>query len=131
MLATENKVDMASSWPIQGLGLYPCIINEPFGIAIMQGYYDAKSVSSATSLLLWAPGPWNCPNENFVADDYDFQPLGDLSYESKLAGFWTNNPDTMGNLIISGTFHNFIPGVYTVVGGDEWGAMVILHFTVL
>jgi hypothetical protein len=24
----------------------------------------------------------------------------------------------------------FEPGVYTVVGGDEWGNMVVLHFTV-
>jgi hypothetical protein len=26
--------------------------------------------------------------------------------------------------------HAFDPGIYTVVGGDEWGALVILHFTV-
>jgi len=25
---------------------------------------------------------------------------------------------------------NFAPGVYTVVAGDEWGALVVLHFTV-
>jgi len=25
---------------------------------------------------------------------------------------------------------NFIPGIYTVVAGDEWGAMVFLYFTV-
>jgi hypothetical protein len=26
--------------------------------------------------------------------------------------------------------YNFTPGVYTVVGGDEWGSLVVLHFTV-
>ena len=25
---------------------------------------------------------------------------------------------------------NFAPGVYTVVGGDEWGNLIVLHFTV-
>jgi hypothetical protein len=25
---------------------------------------------------------------------------------------------------------NFVTGVYTVVAGDEWGALVVLHFTV-
>ena len=25
---------------------------------------------------------------------------------------------------------NFNPGVYTVVAGDEWGALVVAHFTI-
>jgi hypothetical protein len=25
---------------------------------------------------------------------------------------------------------NFDPGVYTVIAGDEWGALVFVHFTV-
>jgi hypothetical protein len=38
------------------------------------------------------------------------------------AGYWTGSPN--------GALINFVPGVYTVVAGDEWGAMVFLHFTV-
>jgi len=39
------------------------------------------------------------------------------------AGFWTGSrPDATLNI--------FTPGIYTVVGGDEWGALVILHFTI-
>jgi hypothetical protein len=38
-------------------------------------------------------------------------------------GYWTGaDPDAVQ--------HNFEPGVYTIVAGDEWGALVILHFTV-
>ena len=28
------------------------------------------------------------------------------------------------------TFHQFSPGVYTVAGGDEWGTLLVLNFTV-
>jgi len=30
----------------------------------------------------------------------------------------------------SGAFTIFSPGVYTIVGGDEWGDLVLLHFAV-
>ena len=30
----------------------------------------------------------------------------------------------------SAAFTNFDHGVYTVVAGDEWGALVVVHFTV-
>jgi len=42
--------------------------------------------------------------------------------EINIEGYWTNSG------IYS--FSNFKPGVYTVVAGDEWGALVVLHFTV-
>lgn len=29
-----------------------------------------------------------------------------------------------------GSFINFSPGTYTLVAGDEWGALIILHFEV-
>jgi hypothetical protein len=32
---------------------------------------------------------------------------------------------------VGGSFKSFDPGVYTVVGGDEWGGIVLLHFVVL
>jgi hypothetical protein len=30
----------------------------------------------------------------------------------------------------SAALTNFVPCVYTVVAGDEWGAVVVVHFTV-
>jgi hypothetical protein len=45
-----------------------------------------------------------------------------MQYDVKLTGYWTS--DTIPQ------FKNFDPGIYTVIGGDEWGAMVVLHYTV-
>jgi hypothetical protein len=70
---------------------------------------------------------------------YQFQPSGDTAAVFQLgsvtpaltekmtaaiqpAGYWTGSP-TAG-------LTNFASGIYTVAAGDEWGAMVILHFTV-
>jgi hypothetical protein len=70
--------------------------------------------------------------------DYDFQPWSDVAtihtsnsepYSINMiatvtsAGFWTGSRP-------NATFNNFTPGIYTVVGGDEWGALVTLHFTI-
>jgi hypothetical protein len=38
-------------------------------------------------------------------------------------GYWTGAAP-------NATQQNFEPGVYTVVAGDEWGALVVVHFTV-
>ena len=76
-----------------------------------------------------------------AAVSYTFQPWSDIAaiytgYGSEpdsinmtakvtSAGFWTV---THGHP--TWVFSSFTPGIYTVVGGDEWGALVILHFTV-
>ena len=44
-------------------------------------------------------------------------------FEPAPTGYWASNN-------VGATFSNFEPGVYTVVGGDEWGTLVIVHFTV-
>jgi hypothetical protein len=45
-----------------------------------------------------------------------------ISAEITLKGYWTNS--SVPN------FTYFDPGVYTVVGGDEWGNLVFVHFTI-
>ena len=138
-LAIENNIRAANRWAIQGLRLGPCRTVYPFGISILQGYYDAKDIGAITPLQLFDPNAtYSCP-VYMAAVSYNFQPRSDVAtiytgYGSKplstnmtgkvtSAGFWTGSrPDA--------TFSNFTPGVYTVVGGDEWGALVILHFTV-
>jgi hypothetical protein len=73
---------------------------------------------------------------------YVFQPLSDTAaifqvpesdaaftlemkteFEPAPTGYWTSNAP-------NATLTNFQPGVYTVVAGDEWGALVVVHFTV-
>jgi phenolic acid decarboxylase len=61
----------------------------------------------------------------FYFDSFDPNPdLIDFKISSGITvtGYWLNGQET--------TPHNFTPGVYTVVGGDEWGALAVLHFVV-
>jgi len=140
-LAIENNVPVANRWPVQCLNLGPCgTLNYPFGISILQGYYDAKSVVTINPLQLFDPNvAYHCPMILAGVTSYGFQPSSDIvaiytSYDSEpwsinmttkvtSAGFWTGSRP-------NATFSNFTPGIYTVVGGDEWGALVILHFTI-
>ena len=46
-----------------------------------------------------------------------------MSFNLKVRNYWRgDHPNAV--------LHNFEPGVYTVVAGDEWGTLVILHFTI-
>lgn len=140
-LATKDSIEAANAWFVQGSSMGgPCVANYPFGISILQGYYDMTNVSSITPLNLYDPNmPWNCPLILAISA-YNFQPLSDTAaiypYDNPLppesilmtgkvsyTGYWAGNPPTA-------TFINFTPGIYTVVGVDEWGALVILHITV-
>jgi hypothetical protein len=42
--------------------------------------------------------------------------------ETSISGFWAGNPRA--------TEQNFAPGIYTLLAGDEWGNLVLTHFTV-
>ena len=142
-LSTPNTVITSDKWPISGLGGGPCgPLNYPFGIAIFQGNYYAANISSATPLQIYEPGIYHCPMILSSISSYVFQPLSDSAdvfqmsestavstmemnteFEPAPTGYWASNN-------VGATFSNFEPGVYTVVGGDEWGTLVIVHFTV-
>jgi hypothetical protein len=138
-LATDNNIHVSDGWSVQGLNLGPCDTIYPFGISILQGYYDAEGVVAITPLQLFDPNVVPPCAPILPAVFYDFQPWSDVAaiytgYDSEPssidmianvtpAGFWTGSPP-------NASFSNFSPGIYTVVGGDEWGALVILHFTV-
>lgn len=137
-LAVVNNVSASDNWPVKGLSLGPCgTLNYPVGVAIFQGYYT--NVLSGTPLQLYEPGAYHCPLVLADIKAYAFQPLSDIasivcswlsspceteSMTSQVAatGYWTDSQEA--------TFSDFTPGVYTVVGGDEWGTLVVLHFVV-
>ncbi len=140
ILAVENNIHGADRWPVQGLRLGHCPTVHPFGISILQGYYDAKNVAAIGPLQLFDPNPiYYCPVILAAAYyDFDFQPWSyvatlytsnsepysiNMTARVTSAGFWTGS-------CCNATFSNFTPGMYTVVGGDEWGALVTLHFTI-
>jgi hypothetical protein len=135
-----NTVAAADLWAIPKLTLGGCgTLNYPFGIAIGKGFYDASSVSTLSSLTtLYDPTKeYPCP---FIipAISYTWNPLSNQATANtantgveflqvvtndtvSASGYWGGSPVV---------FTNFAPGVYTIVGGDEWGALVLLHFTV-
>jgi hypothetical protein len=140
ILPVENRVRPADRWPVAGLAMGPCgTLHLPFGISVLQGCYDSGNVSKATPFRVFGPTcpiptptvsgivsydfrPWSDHADIYV--DYDFEPWAvNMTVRSTVGGFWTGSyPDAVSN--------NLTPGAYTVVGGDEWGALVILHFTV-
>ena len=143
-LKTTNTISASTKWPLSRLGVGPCgPVNYPFGIAIFQGNYTAANVSSATPLQIYQPATYTCPMTLGDISSYVFQPLSDTAsvfqmsestavfnnmemnteFEPAPTGYWASNN-------IGAVFTHFEPGVYTVVAGDEWGAVVVVHFTV-
>ena len=136
-LPTENTVPGASGWSIQGLTLGPCWINPPIGIEVAQGFYTYSNVSSARALQLSKPGVYYCPAMLLVSS-YSFEPnsdtawlVGSCSPDPCFADSENSTTSITGYWTAASTFSNFTTGEYTVVGGDEWGALAILHFTVV
>ena len=143
-LSKTNTITSSAKWPISGLGVGPCgPLNYPFGIAIFKGSYASANVSSATPLQIYEPGIYHCPMILAGISSYVFQPLSDIAsvfqmseatavinnmemdteFEPAPTGYWASNN-------VGAAFTHFEPGIYTVVGGDEWGNLIILHFTV-
>jgi hypothetical protein len=139
-LLKTNDVPVSDQWPLSGLSVGPCgTEGANYGIAVYRGYYTSADVSNATPLILYNPYVVvQCPPP-LIFPTYNFKPLSDIvtifiSYPTKssltfemnteiqIEGYWTSSP--------TATLTNFTPGVYTIAGGDEWGTLVILHFTV-
>ena len=141
-LSSSNNVHASNDWALNGLTLNNCGIEYyPFGILIFRGYCTSSNISKATSLYFYDHTiDHGCQSiANF--SDYIFTPKSDLAssvfnetihsytplkYEITTNGYWPVYAAPNYNY----SFSTFEPGIYTVVAGDEWGAMVILHFTV-
>jgi hypothetical protein len=135
-----NHVTLSNDWPYNNLASGQCDLGSPYGIAIFQGNYTSSDFSTAMPIALWdynfvVPCPISIPISSYV-----FKPLSDIATafssnasfpnstyainaEFTETGYWTGNAP-------NATLTDFQPGVYTVVAGDEWGALVVLHFTV-
>ncbi len=144
-LSIENVVPSASDWPVPGLALGPCGTNLPIGIEIAQGFYTSSNISSAQGLQLSERGAYSCPVIFASISSYAFEPNSDVAgvmgscgtnpcftdrieSTTNATGYWTGGNPPYST---SPAFSNFTQGEYTVVGGDEWGALAILHFAVV
>ncbi len=141
LLNKVNNVTAANDWPYPNTNSNPCGNYDqiPTEFAVLQGHYDMSNYTSASSLTLYDPGDfYSCPTEVFPGPYLLFAPLSDnvsrsysSGYESSflasasysVTGYWTGSGNTA-------SFHQFSPGIYTVLAEDEWGNVVLLPFTV-
>ncbi len=144
-LQQTNNVSGAYNWPIVnpavnarlgGSSIFttgPCRGEYPMGWAITKGYYTVSNMTMAEWLGLYDSDAYHCGIGVGGGVPYVFQSSSDLAQIGQVSpqatgmfafgsfsGYW------MGE----GIYVNFSPGVYTVVAGDEWGAIAFLYFTV-
>ena len=138
-LTTSNNVTAAAAWPIPGLAVGPCgPLNYPVGVAVLQGNYNAGNVSSGKTLEIYRPGVVACPMVLVKIGGFEFQPSSDnatLEATCQQGGGGCMTEIVNATVSFDGywngsAFTSFPSGVYTVVAGDEWGGVAIVHFTV-
>jgi len=145
-LSEPVNVTSADLWPVANLGLSACgrtIL--PYGLDVFKGDYSQGNLTTARALDMFAPSGSNassvtgpdCPNPAlFSVPNYYFNPQSDLAvidggrtlqlnFSMAFTGYWVTNSGT------SPTLHPFSSGVYTVVCGDEWGNLALVHFDVV
>ncbi|MDE1830328.1 MAG: hypothetical protein KGI25_08395 [Thaumarchaeota archaeon] len=134
----SNKLVLNSdnNWGLPDLSFDPCI-PRPYGIAVFNGYYTEQNMTDGGPLLIFNPDA-SCPAINSTKS-YVFEPESTNATVSTCSDsnlpYCTYSQDMQDKIVISGTWDegNLQPlkaGVYTLVGGDEWGHLVIQHFVV-
>jgi hypothetical protein len=138
-MTTPLNISAAADWPIGGLSTGPCgSLNYPIGIAVLKGNYELANVSSVNALQIYQPGPYACPMILSDIEGFYFQPSSDNatvlgSCQPEASGCFSetvNSTVTFSGYYSGTTFTPFPAGTYTVVAGDEWGDIVVLHFLV-
>lgn len=131
-LSKKNNVSTFDKWPLTGLSVSLCgTLNYPFGVAIFQGNYTSANVSSATPLKLYNPSELHgCPMILSEISTYAFQPSSDVAAIFQISNTNPTFTEKINTEVQTTGLTDVDPGVYTVVAGDEWGTLVVLHFTV-
>jgi hypothetical protein len=135
----QNNVKASQAWPVGGLAVGPCgSVNYPFGFEVLSGYYNSSvGMDSAEKVQLYGPGPYFCPMVLSGISSYSFYPLSD---RADVMGSCEQEPcfteDMNTTAVVAGNWSEgsivpLPPGAYTVVAGDEWGALLFGHFEVV
>jgi len=138
-LSTTNNVPATDNLPSEFMSGFPNDPSFPLGLAVLRGNYTGLNYSTVTPLIIFHPGEVYTGTAIIAAPtSYSFQPFIDvatlnggdynssdairLHIEISVNGYWPNKESSSSN--------NFEPGVYTIVAGDEWGNLALVHFTV-
>jgi hypothetical protein len=144
-----NNITASDNWSYSGFPEQICsdspsFRNLPFALAIVHGYYSKPDLNGTTSLLilypLGFPEAVSCIYTGGPPSEYDFSHSSNVAIARNAAFNQDINESISTSMSFSGYYNssqmfstetiNFPPGVYTVVGGDEWGQLVLLHFVV-
>ncbi|MGI0092268.1 MAG: hypothetical protein ACREBS_11225 [Nitrososphaerales archaeon] len=146
-LSRGNNISTASDWRINGLSLAnPCGTYLPMGIEMFDAYFSTTNISSALAnqtVQLYEPNEHVCrvmPVTSYYAffprssnaiwsppcdgNPYQAECSDPMTDTIEFNGTWTQGSG--GEQILA----DLSPGTYTVVGGDEWGNIVLLYFQV-
>jgi len=125
-----NNVSYGSSWPNASLFQWTqtsCYEGYVEGYEVLQGNYGSNNFTNGNALWLQPQIQSPCPVEGPDNSSYSFNPLsaGDV-LSGTYVGYWS------GPMFEDETpsYTPFAPGTYTVLAGDQWGQVAILHFIV-
>jgi hypothetical protein len=129
---TPNTLNISSKniWKLPNPTLGPCSrVNYPFGIEVIRGYYTQSNISDGEQLQFYPSGVYACP-ATYNVKFYIFEPLSDLFTINPQLPFShaSYNVTNSGFFKLTGSFP-LQPGIYTVAAADEWGEILVLHFS--
>ena len=127
-----SESDWSEPWLVGGGGTIDKLCGSFANAQVFQGYYTVANISflqSGSELQLAKPlfSPPECPFIHGGRSTYfPFQPHeSQVGYRSTASGDYGN-----ASSYSNSTFHLFDAGIYTVAAGNEWGQLVLLHFSV-
>jgi len=126
-----NNVSYGSSWPNALLLRWTqtnCVRPGMEGYEILQGNYGSNNFTNGNAL--WLQPQIQLPSCGGLMPDnssYSFKPLtAENVLSGTYVGYWSG--PTFAN--VTPSYTPFAPGTYTVLAGDQWGQVAILHFIV-
>ena len=118
-------------WPLRKWSMGPCLFHLPFGMVLLKGNYGVDNMSDGQRLTLYPRGLYLCrpigitgfvfepSSSRVIVETYNSSRQVTMKYHVAFNGFYEGQK-----------FQPMDPGVYTVVGDDQWGHSVVRHFTV-
>jgi hypothetical protein len=149
------NLTLSNGWALDTLpSFYVCYSGDPpYGASIYRGYYTLQNISSVHPVQVYSGPQPSChpsldgPVVTFVASPNSgiggvyqnlnnsviLEPFTAVVYAIDGTTVMMSNPSVNNGEPEPTTVYSLRssqPAVYTVVGGDEWGDLVLLHFIV-
>src|ERR1022692_1973732 len=116
-----------------------CPVSGPLGFGVFQGDYRMNNYTSGKALHLSNTTDISSCTQNGAPLVYSFQPMShvanyylanrvtqseNVSISATIGGFWTGGSGTP----VPATYNRFPDGIYTLIGADEWGDIILVNF---